>query len=173
MFPIRDRCTKMKFMMRARTLVLTCLLLAAVATPARADLTGFIGATTTPENRLAKGFAIGTGFLIFGFEFEYANTSDDPAVGAPSLTTGMGNGLLQTPAAIFGFQPYFTAGGGIYRETLGTVQNTNVAANIGGGVKISLVGPLRLRVDYRLFKLGGGALYPTTHRIYAGLNLKF
>jgi hypothetical protein len=40
-------------------------------------------------------------------------------------------------------------------------------------VKISLVGPLALRVDYRVFKLGSGALYSPAHRIYAGLNLKF
>ena len=41
------------------------------------------------------------------------------------------------------------------------------------GVKMSLAGPLRLRVDYRVFKLGSGALYSPAHRIYAGLNLKF
>jgi hypothetical protein len=35
------------------------------------------------------------------------------------------------------------------------------------------VGPLRLRVDYRAFKLGSGALYSPAHRGYAGLNLKF
>ena len=160
-------------MMRARSLGLAALLLGVIAAPARADLTGFIGATTTPENRAAKGFAIGTGLLIFGFEFEFSSTSDDPASGAPSLTTGMGNVMIQTPAAIYGFQPYFTGGGGIYRETLLSEQTTSVGANTGGGVKISLIGPLRLRVDYRLFKLGGGALYPTTHRVYAGLNLKF
>jgi hypothetical protein len=44
--------------------------------------------------------------------------------------------------------------------------------NTGGGVKVSLAGPLRLRVDYRVFKLGSGALYSPAHRIYAGLNLK-
>jgi len=45
--------------------------------------------------------------------------------------------------------------------------------NTGGGVKIALVGPLRVRIDYRVFKLGGGALYSPAHRVYAGLNLKF
>ena len=44
---------------------------------------------------------------------------------------------------------------------------------IGGGVKIALAGPLRLRVDYRVFKLGTGARFSPSHRIYAGLNLKF
>lgn len=160
-------------MLRARSLFLAAVLVAVSAATAHADLTGFIGATTTPTNRAAKGFAIGAGLLIVGFEFEYASTADDPTVGAPSLTTGMGNVLLQTPGAIFGFQPYVTVGGGIYRESLGAREDTSVAANTGGGVKISLVGPLRLRVDYRVFKLGSGALYSPAHRVYAGLNLKF
>ena len=81
--------------------------------------------------------------------------------------------LLQTPVPIFGFQPYFTTGGGVYRETLGAREQTGFAPNTGGGVKISLAGPLRLRVDYRVFKLGSGALYSPAHRVYAGLNLKF
>lgn len=160
-------------MLRTRTLALAALLLAVSAGAARADITGFIGATTTPANRQAKGFAIGTGLLIVGFEFEFASTSDDLTAGAPSLTTGMGNVLLQTPGAFFGFQPYFTTGGGLYRETLGTHQDTSFAVNTGGGVKVTLIGPLRLRVDYRVFKLGSGALYSPAHRVYAGLNLKF
>ena len=48
-----------------------------------------------------------------------------------------------------------------------------LGGNIGGGVKMDLAGPLRLRVDYRVFKQGGGALYSPAHRIYAGLNVKF
>ena len=46
----------------------------------------------------------------------------------------MGNVLLQTPVAFFGFQPYFTTGGGIYQEELGTHSDT-ASANTGGGVK--------------------------------------
>jgi hypothetical protein len=140
---------------------------------ARADITGFLGATTTPANRLTQGFAVGAGLVIIAFEFEYAYTSDDPAAGAPSLKTGMGNVLLQTPVALWGFQPYFTTGGGIYNESLNAHSDTSFGTNIGGGVKMTLAGPLRLRVDYRLFHLGGDALYSPTHRVYAGLNLKF
>ena len=33
---------------------------------------------------------------------------------------------------------------------------TNVGINLGGGVKISLVGPLRLRLDYRVLDAEGG-----------------
>ena len=150
-------------------------LLFLIASPARADITVFIGANTTPANRQVRGAALGMGLLIVGFEFEYADTTDktDTFVKAPSLKTGMGNVLLQTPVAFYGFQPYFTTGAGLYRETLGTHQDTSVGFNTGGGVKVSLAGPLRLRVDYRVFKLGSGALYSPAHRIYAGLNLKF
>ena len=150
-------------------------LLLMIASPARADLTAFIGANTTPANRQVRGAAFGMGLLVVGFEIEYADTTDntDAFVKAPALKTGMGNVLLQTPVAFYGFQPYFTTGAGIYRETLETHQDTGVGYNTGGGVKVSLAGPLRLRVDYRVFKLGSGALYSPAHRIYAGLNLKF
>ena len=143
------------------------------ATPARADITAFIGANTTPANRQVRGGALGIGLLIVGFELEYAFTPDDPSANAPSLKTGMGNVLLQSPAAFFGVQPYFTTGGGIYREELGLHQDTGFGLNTGGGVKVTLFGPIRVRVDYRVFKLGSGALNSPTHRIYAGLNLKF
>jgi hypothetical protein len=159
-------------MTSTRLAILTALLIVGVAAPARADLTGFIGANTTPANRQVRGGAIGLGLLIIAFEGEYAFTPDDPKASAPSLHTGMGNVLLQTPIAVMGFQPYFTTGGGIYREELGTHSDTGFGLNTGGGVKISLVGPVRLRVDYRVFKLGSGALYSPAHRIYAGLNLK-
>ena len=122
---------------------------------------------------MAQGFAVGAGLVIVAFEFEYAYTPDDATAGAPSLKTGMGNVLLQTPTAFFGFQPYVTTGAGIYSETLNAHSDTSFGTNIGGGVKMSLAGPLRLRVDYRLFNLGSDALYSPTHRVYAGLNLKF
>jgi opacity protein-like surface antigen len=161
--------------LRSASVAGAAFLLFALAAPARADITGFIGANTTPDNRQTRGVAIGAGLLVVGFEFEYAATTgtDDPVTPAPSLKTGTANVLLQTPAAIGGFQPYFTTGVGLYRETLGEHRDTSVAMNTGGGVKISLAGPLRLRVDYRVFKLGSGALYSPAHRIYAGLNLKF
>jgi hypothetical protein len=160
-------------MTRLGTVGCALMLLALAATPARADLTGFIGVNTTPANRQARGGALGFGLLVVGFELEYAFTPDEPLASAPSLKTGMGNLLLQTPVAIFGVQPYFTTGGGLYQEELGLHSQTGVALNTGGGVKISLAGPLRLRVDYRIFKLGSDALYSPTHRIYAGVNLKF
>jgi len=156
--------------MRFRTLLFVALF-AAMTTPARADVTGFIGANTTPANRLVKGGAVGFTVLIIGVEFEYADTSEDVSAHAPGLKTGTANLVLQPPFAVFGVQPYFTTGGGVYHETSGTSGDTNLGLDVGGGVKIALAGPLKVRVDYRVFTLGSGAQYSPTHRIYAGLNL--
>src|SRR4051812_23579223 len=151
-------------MPRIRPAGIAVLLLALTAAPARADLTAFLGANTTPANRQVRGAALGFGLLVVGFELEYAYTPDDISAVAPSLKTGMGNVLLQTPVALMGFQPYFTTGGGVYQEELATHSDTGVGFNTGGGVKVSLAGPIRLRVDYRVFRLGSGALYSPAHR---------
>jgi len=154
-------------------LLLTAALLLGVASPALADATFFIGSTTTPSNRQVKGFALGFGLLVVGFEFEYATTSEKEEDLAPGLRTGMGNLLLQTPFPVFGIQPYFTTGGGAYRETLADLSETNFGLNTGGGAKISLLGPVRARIDYRVFKLRGDPLHDTVHRVYGALNLSF
>jgi len=159
-------------MVRRRVAGLVAGLLLA-ASPAFADVTGFIGTNTVPENRRVQGFAAGAGLLIVALEFEYANTPDDLEADAPSLRTGGGNVLLQTPLPIFGIQPYVTTGAGVYRERLGSHVQTGFALNSGAGAKITLVGPLRLRIDYRVFRLGSGALHSPAHRVYAGLNLAF
>ena len=140
---------------------------------ASADITAFLGANPPPVNRLVKGFGIGFGLLIVGFEFEYAHTSEDLDELAPSLRTFMFNGLLQTPVPIAGMQFYGTIGGGGYRETLDDQSETNVGINVGGGVKVNLAGPLRLRLDYRLFTLQGDSRHSRPQRFYAGINLKF
>jgi|tagenome__1003787_1003787.scaffolds.fasta_scaffold20801138_2 hypothetical protein len=163
----------METMPRIRSIVAFATLVLAVAAPARADITAFLGANTTPANRQVRGAAVGFGVLVIGFEFEYAFTPDDPQAAAPSLRTGTGNLVLQTPVPIVGFQPYFTTGGGYYQEQLGLHSDSGFGLDTGGGVKVSLAGPVRLRVDYRVFRLGSGALNTTSQRIYAGINLKF
>ena len=155
-----------------RPLLIVVLLLAS-SSPAWADATLFIGTSTTPSNRTARGFAVGAGLLVIGFEFEYSDSREDETEGAPSLRTGMGNVLVQSPIAVFGVQPYFTTGAGVYRERLGDLSDTSFGANTGGGAKIRLLGPLRARVDYRVFTLRGDPLFSTVHRVYVGANLKF
>jgi hypothetical protein len=149
------------------------LAITATARPAFADLTAFLGVTPTPENRTLRGFSGGLGLLIVGFEFEYANTPEDDRDPLPGLRTWSGNVLLQTPADIGGVQLYGTAGFGAYHEELRDVGETSTAVNLGGGVKIKLVGPLRVRLDYRVFNLQGTPRYETYHRFYAGANLRF
>ena len=148
-------------------------LLLLLPSTASADLTAFLGTTPTPSARVVKGFAAGMGLLIAGFEFEYSDTNEDLVKAAPGLRTFMFNGLLQTPIPIGGVQFYGTAGAGAFRERLDEVSETNVGINVGGGAKISLAGPLRLRLDYRVFTLQGSPRYSKPQRFYAGINLKF
>jgi hypothetical protein len=162
--------------MRRRLLVLSfCSVVLIIAPPrqAAADVTAFIGISPTPENRAVRGASLGFGLLIIGFEFEYAHITEDEEAGSPSLRTGSGNILLQTPVEVSGFSLYGTAGGGLYRERLLGLQETSFASNFGGGAKIRLAGPLRLRLDYRVFRLQGDPLHDTYQRFYAGANLAF
>jgi hypothetical protein len=153
---------------------------------ASADITAFLGASSDPSTRLSKGFAIGASLVILGWEIEYAKVGGDEfgegdcTPGAsldcdPSLTTVMGNLLLQTPHGISPVQLYGTVGAGFYRERFDPIdrQETNLGTNVGGGVKIDVLGPLRVRVDFRVFKLTGDAVYPTPKRLYVGANLAF
>jgi hypothetical protein len=157
--------------MLKRAALLTILVLAPAT--AHADITAFLGTNPTPTNRLTTGFGIGMGLVIVGFEFEYGHTREDEKELAPSLRTFMFNGLVQTPIPIAGMQFYGTAGAGGYRETLLNDSETNVGINVGGGVKVSVAGPLRLRFDYRVFTLQGDPRHSKPQRFYAGVNLKF
>ena len=160
--------------MSRRSIALVAMILVLVLPrTASADLTAFVGLSPTGDTRSARGFSLGFGFLIIGFEFEYANVIEDEDNLSPGLRTGSGNVLVQTPIEVAGIQLYGTLGGGIFREHLIEQQETHFATNLGGGAKIRLAGPLRLRVDYRLFRLRGSPIFDSYQRIYAGANLKF
>ena len=99
---------------------------------------------------------------------------------APSVRTVMVNGLVQTPRGVVPkMQLYATIGGGFFRDRFDALddQETGFGTNVGGGVKIELVGPLRLRLDYRVFKLTDRFEPPdsraTSQRFYVGANLAF
>lgn len=162
--------------MRCSRRLATVLVLAGIlasADAASADITAFLGLSPTGGTRSARGLAVGGGFTIVGFEFEYSDLVEDLQDGAPGLRTGMFNGVLQTPVAVSGLQFYGTLGGGIFREELGVASETSFALNMGGGVKVRLLGPLGARFDYRLFKLRGDPIRDRYHRLYAGVNLAF
>lgn len=151
-------------------LCLLPLMVLASATPARADVTAFLGLSPTPENHFLRGFSAGVSLIVFGFEFEYAQLSEDDFEQLPGLKTYSGNVLVQTPTRT---QLYATLGAGAYQEALGTAQETHVGINIGGGVKIPLLGPIRVRADYRIFQLRGAPIHSTYQRFYVGANLAF
>jgi hypothetical protein len=144
------------------------------ATRAAADITAFVATTTQPANRPTFGVAAGAGLVAVGFEFELATANEAADSGAPSLRTGMVSGYVQNPIPIAGLQFYGIAGAGVYRERFGDADaETNVMTSVGGGVKMSLAGPLKLRVDYRVLLLRGEARYTSPKRLYAGLTVGF
>jgi hypothetical protein len=162
--------------MKMRLAVLAMLVVVLVSltpAPANADATLFLGRTfSTPNHRSVRGFGIGMSLLVVGFEFEIASIAEDQALHESSLRTTSGNVFVQTPN-LTAFQLYLTTGAGVYREHLGADQSTGFVMNNGGGVKVTLAGPLRLRVDYRIFNLRGTPQHSKLQRVYAGLNLAF
>lgn len=160
---------------RFRSLVVATLTAAVVfiaPATAAADVTAFLGWTNKPANRVGTGLSVGLKLLVVGIEVEYATINEKSKDNAPQLRTGMVNALVQTPTS--GAQLYGTVGAGVYREKfVGGPQETNTGINLGGGLKLGLVGPVKMRIDYRLFKLRGDAVHKTVHRVYAGLNAGF
>ena len=140
---------------------------------AAADATAFLGRNSAGSDRAAvRGFAVGVSMLVVGFEFEYATMNEDETLGRPSLRTTSGNVFAQT-FGLPGFQLYATTGAGLYRERTATDQESALVLNNGGGAKISIAGPIRARIDYRIFNFKGNPRHKTMQRIYAGINLSF
>jgi hypothetical protein len=156
-----------------RAAIVTLLTLAVLTfrpAPALADGTAFFGFSPTLATRSTTGFSVGLSLLIVGFEFEYAHLNEATTAGAPGLGTGMFNAVVMTPTKM---QLYVTAGGGVYHESLATVGHTNVGINVGGGVKVPLAGPIRLRIDYRVMTLNGSLTAKPVQRFYVGANVAF
>lgn len=157
----------------APTLAAALALLAVTAAPARADITAFLGLSPTPARHTVKGFSGGLSLLVVGFEFEYSHLGEETSEALPGLKTYSGNVLVQTPVEVKGTQFYATAGGGGYQEYLAARDEKHFSLNFGGGIKVRVLGPVRLRLDYRVFRLQGEPLYPTYQRFYAGANVAF
>ena len=148
--------------------------LAGAAVPALADATAFVGLTATPTARRAAGFAVGGGLPIIRWEIEYSRTLEDLARAAPYVHTVMGNLVVQVPVPIRRMRFYGTTGLGIWGESSRNgIGDIATGTNIGGGAMMTLAGPLRLRLDYRVFSFRGSPDDPKRQRFYAGLNLAF
>jgi hypothetical protein len=159
-----------------RLFLIPLLALAALAltpAPAAADATAFFGVATTTINRPATGIAIAVKVVMIGIEFEYAHMDERYPERVPGVNSSMFNLMLESPTKI---KVYFTAGGGLSHETLGAASEWGFGTNIGGGVKLPLAGPLRIRIDYRLFNVHGtipGSVDTRQQRIYGGINFAF
>ena len=160
-------------------LLLGLTFVAATPAPARADITAFLGtmnrtASTSPQTTSLRGMpgvAVGLGLIAVGFEVEVASQTEDTVKAISGLRTGMANVLVQTPTG--NTQLYATVGGGLYQESVGLTTSTDFATNIGGGLKIGLSGPIRLRLDYRIIHLRNKLVDDNVQRFYVGANLKF
>ena len=159
--------------MKMRLAVLALTLTAAMPSIASADATAFIGRNSGGDDRsVTRGFSLGASMLILGFEFEYANSTEDDNTKRPSLRTTAGNVSVQT-FGLPGFQLYATTGGGVLPRAASIDEETGLLLNTGGGIKINIAGPLRVRIDYRVFSLRGNPQHTNIQRIYAGMNFAF
>ena len=151
-------------------LLLSLLLVPGIAA---ADITAFLGATPSPVNRGLTGAAVGIGLVVVGAEAEVTRWPTAPASGTAGLTTWSANGLLQTPGGLSPVQLYATVGAGLYSETIDRTSRLSTALNTGGGLKVKVAGPIRLRLDYRMFRLQGTPQTAVLHRVYGGASLAF
>ena len=148
------------------------LLVGAGAGPASADLTVFAGRVTADHG--TRGAALGVSLRPVGLEFEYAGIPAAGSDSSPARQTGLFNLLVGAPLdRNRRLELYGAVGAGLYREHTGSHAQTNLAAGAGAGVNISLRGPLRLRIDYRLLVLRGARADRRPRRVYAGLNIPF
>jgi outer membrane protein with beta-barrel domain len=141
------------------------------------NATAFASAAMAPDARTAVG--IGVGALPrpgpVSFEFEYCRRRGDPTAGEPDIVTFAGNVLIQVPVRPR-LQVYGTLGVGFYylQSDLDTSE-ANDGRNFGGGLKLTLAGPLKMRIDYRTFLLAPieGQYRSNVHRLSFGLVAGF
>ena len=148
---------------------------------ARADATVLVGLKSVKGLRPSCGFSFGHRPSVVGFEIEYLSTLGETAPGDYSAG-GIFVSLIVQPVTISNVQIFAVGGFGVWGEGFKGGKGTGVfnAGNVGGGVLVPLAGPLRLRLDYRLFLLGKadetGAIAPSSkhpQRIAAGLHFAF
>jgi hypothetical protein len=157
----------------AATAALTLALGLFGAIPVFADATIFAGAAFTPSPvRPVTGVAVSMSLLVVGLEVEVARSPEDLKDDVPSMREGSASVIVQTPTGRV--KLYGLLGAGIYRESLGgDTLDTNMLLQVGGGVKVGLIGPLGVRVDYRVQTLNGHTDDKYRHRVYGGLALAF
>jgi len=143
-----------------------------------ASITAFAGVAMASGPHPATGVAVGLKLLPgpVSLEFEHSRGRRDPTAGVPAMETFAINILTQPSRQRSRFQFYGTFGVGLYAVLRDNhVSDVTEARNIGGGVKVTLAGPLKFRMDYRAFFLGkmDGEDYPNAHRFFVGIVAGF
>jgi opacity protein-like surface antigen len=147
-------------------------LLVTAPTAAYADITAFLGAYLTPARQPVQGVSVGFKILVAGVEVEFVRATEDLEAHRPEIQEGSASALVETPTGRI--RLYGLLGGGLYRERVAGVSgDTSTSLHAGGGVKITLAGPIGIRVDYRLVNLNGRAENKRQQRVYAGLRVDF
>ena len=138
--------------MKMRLAVLALTLMAATPSIARADVTAFLGRNSAGEDRsVTRGFSAGVSLLVVGFEFEFANSTEDLTTGSPALRTT--SARLRPDLRRRDLQLYATTGAGFIARAWKR-SGDGLLLNNGGGVKITSPVPSAC-ADYRVFTLRG------------------
>ena len=146
---------------------------------ARADATVLVGLKSVEGLRPSFAWSFGYRPSAVGVEVEYLSTRPgDYSAG------GIFGSVIVIPVTIAKAHIFVVGGVGVWGEGFEGGKRTGVlsAVNVGGGVLVDLTGPLKLRLDYRLFRLGEvskeeiGAIAPSRkypQRIAVGLYFDF
>jgi hypothetical protein len=147
------------------------------ANPAHADATVLVGLATPSAPHPTIAVSWGVARRMVGFEIEYASATRTTGT-TPSVGTIGVNLLVQLPEAVNGIRWYATGGLGIHAQSWNGGGTYGSSRSIGGGAKVPLAGPLKVRLDYRFFFFSAEEherppLYFHSHRISGGLTLEF
>lgn len=155
-----------------------------LAAPVHADGILSFGPTVSTQARPTVAASFGT-FIensCLGWELEFADTLGNGNPGRRSMGTFGASFLVQSPIRRERLRVYGAVGFGIFGGDLpdGRASGEVSYTNFGGGLKLNMAGPLLIRVDYRVVRLGEApdanpALYEHTHfqRVLVGIGLAF
>jgi hypothetical protein len=143
------------------------------------NLTAFAGAAMVPDAHAVSGIGVGVRPQPgpVSIEFEYSRSRSDPTRPVPAIVTLAGNFLVQVPVRQSRFELYGAFGVGFYvlQPDPQSGEDADSAWNFGGGAKVTLAGPLKLRIDYRVFRLAAspGRHHSDLRRLSVGIVAGF
>lgn len=167
---------KLRVRSTLRTATLLLLGLTALALPARADTSLFMGVSNGAPVP-AFGVAWGIWHAPVGFEVELAKSPGHSRSGHTGTASFGVNLLVDTPLTIGPARLYASGGLGLFEKwNRAGAEIGGPAKNVGGGARIALGPGVLLRIDYKAFfvESGNGDYRPgTAHRIATGVSFVF